>query len=43
LWQLDIEIKESIRLQARQVQQQLAIQALSMANGNTQSVLKLFQ
>ena len=35
--------KESTRLQALQVQQQLGIQALSIANGNTQSVLSLFR
>lgn len=35
--------KESTRLQALQVQQQLGIQALSIANGNAQSVLALFR
>jgi flagellin len=35
--------KESTRLQALQVQQQLGIQALSIANGNTQSILSLFR
>ncbi|MGB3502534.1 MAG: flagellin [Mesorhizobium sp.] len=35
--------KESTRLQALQVQQQLGIQALSIANGNSQSVLSLFR
>jgi len=35
--------KESTRLQALQVQQQLGIQALSIANGNAQSILALFQ
>ena len=35
--------KESTRLQALQVQQQLGIQALSIANGNAQQVLALFQ
>ena len=35
--------KESTRLQALQVQQQLGIQALSIANTNAQRVLSLFQ
>ncbi|MFI0846173.1 flagellin [Mesorhizobium sp. IMUNJ 23232] len=35
--------KESTRLQALQVQQQLGIQALSIANSNAQRVLSLFQ
>jgi flagellin len=35
--------KESTRLQALQVQQQLGIQALSIANSNTQSILSLFR
>jgi flagellin len=35
--------KESTRLQALQVQQQLGIQSLSIANGNSQSILALFQ
>jgi flagellin len=35
--------KESTRLQALQVQQQLGIQALSIANGNSQSILSLFR
>ena len=35
--------KESTRLQALQVQQQLGIQALSIANQNAQRVLSLFQ
>jgi len=35
--------KESTRLQALQVQQQLGIQALSIANGSSQSILRLFQ
>ncbi|TIN00916.1 MAG: flagellin, partial [Mesorhizobium sp.] len=34
--------KESTRLQALQVQQQLGIQALSIANGNSQQILSLF-
>ena len=34
--------KESTRLQALQVQQQLGIQALSIANSNSQSILSLF-
>ena len=33
----------SVRLQAEQTQQQLGIQALSVANQNSQLVLKLFQ
>ena len=33
----------STRLQALQTQQQLGIQALSMANNNSQLILKLFQ
>jgi flagellin len=35
--------KESTRLQALQVQQQLGIQALSIANSNSQSILTLFR
>lgn len=35
--------KESSRLQALQVQQQLGIQALSIANSNSQSILSLFR
>ena len=35
--------EESTRLQALQVQQQLGIQALSIANGSSQNILKLFQ
>ena len=35
--------KESTRLQALQVQQQLGIQALSIANGSAQSILSLFR
>ena len=35
--------KESTRLQALQVQQQLGIQALSIANSNSQSILSLFK
>lgn len=35
--------EESTRLQALQVQQQLGIQALSIANGNSQNILALFQ
>ncbi len=35
--------EESTRLQALQVQQQLGIQALSIANQNAQSILSLFQ
>ncbi|MGB6119108.1 MAG: flagellin [Mesorhizobium sp.] len=35
--------KESTRLQALQVQQQLGIQALSIANGASQSILSLFR
>jgi len=34
---------ESTRLQAFQVQQQLGVQALSIANGNSQSILSLFR
>lgn len=34
---------ESTRLQALQVQQQLGIQALSIANGNSQNILSLFR
>jgi flagellin len=34
---------ESTRLQAQQVQQQLGIQALSIANSNSQSILSLFK
>lgn len=35
--------EESTRLQALQVQQQLGVQALSIANQSTQSILRLFQ
>ena len=35
--------QESTRLQALQVQQQLGIQALSIANSNAQSILALFK
>jgi flagellin len=35
--------KESTRLQALQVQQQLGIQSLQIANSNAQRVLSLFQ
>jgi flagellin len=35
--------QESTKLQALQVQQQLGVQALSIANSSTQSILKLFQ
>ena len=35
--------EESTRLQALQVQQQLGIQALSIANSNAQSILSLFK
>jgi flagellin len=35
--------KESTRLQALQVQQQLGIQALSIANSSAQNVLALFK
>jgi len=35
--------KESTRLQALQVQQQLGIQSLSIANSNTQQILSLFR
>lgn len=35
--------EESTRLQALQVQQQLGIQALSIANGNSQNILALFR
>ena len=35
--------KESTRLQALQVQQQLGVQSLSIANGNSQSILSLFR
>ena len=35
--------EESTRLQALQVQQQLGIQSLSIANGNAQTILSLFQ
>jgi flagellin len=34
---------ESTRLQAQQVQQQLGIQALSIANSNSQNILSLFK
>ncbi|RUZ23433.1 flagellin, partial [Mesorhizobium sp. M7A.F.Ca.CA.001.04.1.1] len=35
--------KEPPRLQALQVQQQLGIQALSIANSSSQSILSLFK
>lgn len=35
--------EESTRLQALQVQQQLGVQALSIANGNSQQILSLFR
>jgi flagellin len=35
--------QESTRLQALQVQQQLGVQALSIANQNTSMIMKLFQ
>jgi flagellin len=35
--------QESTRLQALQVQQQLGIQALSIANGSAQSIMSLFR
>jgi flagellin len=35
--------KESAKLQATQVKQQLGVQALSLANGSTQSLLSLFR
>ena len=35
--------KESTRLQALQVQQQLGIQSLSIANSSSQSILSLFK
>ena len=35
--------EESTRLQALQVQQQLGIQSLSIANQNSQNILALFQ
>ncbi|QFU17678.1 flagellin [Microvirga thermotolerans] len=35
--------EESTRLKALQVQQQLGVQSLSIANGNTQSILSLFR
>jgi flagellin len=35
--------KESAKLQAAQVKQQLGVQALSIANGSTQSILSLFR
>ena len=35
--------KASVKLQALQVQQQLGIQALSIANGNSQNILSLFR
>ena len=35
--------KESARLQALQVQQQLGVQALSIANSGPQMILSLFQ
>ncbi len=35
--------QESTRLQALQVQQQLGVQALSIANSNSQTILSLFR
>ena len=35
--------EESTKLQALQVQQQLGVQALSIANSSSQAILKLFQ
>ena len=35
--------EESVKLQALQVQQQLGVQALSIANSGTQNILSLFQ
>jgi len=35
--------EESTRLQALQVQQQLGVQALSIANQNNQTILALFR
>jgi flagellin len=35
--------EESTRLQALQVKQQLGLQALSIANSSSQSILALFQ
>jgi flagellin len=35
--------QESTRLQALQVQQQLGVQALSIANQNTSMIMRLFQ
>ena len=35
--------EESTRLQALQVQQQLGVQALSIANQSSQQILRLFQ
>jgi flagellin len=35
--------EESTKLQALQVKQQLGIQALSIANSSSQSILRLFQ
>jgi flagellin len=35
--------EESTKLQALQTQQQLGIQALSIANSNSQSILSLFR
>ena len=35
--------EESTRLQALQVQQQLGVQALSIANSSSQAILRLFQ
>jgi flagellin len=35
--------QESTRLQALQVQQQLGVQSLSIANSNAQSILSLFR
>ena len=41
---VDADMNEvSTRLQALQTQQQLGVQALSIANASTQSILKLFQ
>jgi flagellin len=41
---VDADMNEtSTRLKAQQTQQQLGIQALSIANSNAQSILQLFQ
>ena len=44
LAQIDADLaKESAKLQALQIRQQLGTQALSIANGNSQSILSLFR